>query len=130
MDHRAVNCPNDFPNPATYRSITQADIDHYKCLKTRGVAAVIPTQYASDILPTVSDPTMHPITAMLGMSQNPVAYVAPNASSVIKPDLNNSSDLSVSPVTVCAPLVATPPLKEVAPLHIPTLVLVLPDKQQ
>ena len=55
------------------------------------------------------------------MFQNPVTYVAPNMSSIIKPDLDNSSDLSVSPVTICAPLAATPPLKEVAPLHIPHL---------
>jgi hypothetical protein len=103
VDHRAVNCPNNFPNPATYRSITQADVDRFKRTKIRGVAAVVPTQYASDLLPTASESVMHPFAAMLSMSHNPIAYVAPNASSIIEPDLDNSSDLRVTPTTICAP---------------------------
>jgi hypothetical protein len=121
VEHRAVNCPNNFPNPATYRSITQADVDRFKRTKTRGIAAVVSTQYAADTLPTTSESTVHPVAAMLEMSHNPVAYLTPNASSVIEPNLDNSGDLSVSPMTICAPLVAMPLLKEVAPLHVPHL---------
>ena len=28
IEQHAVNCPNDFPSPATYKSLTQSDMDH------------------------------------------------------------------------------------------------------
>ena len=39
-NHRAADRPNDFPNPATYRTLTQADVDHTKHLQGKCVAAV------------------------------------------------------------------------------------------
>ena len=30
VEHRAVNCPNDFPSPNTYKSLTQSDVNHAK----------------------------------------------------------------------------------------------------
>jgi hypothetical protein len=27
VDHRTVNCPNDFPNPTAYKTLTQANVD-------------------------------------------------------------------------------------------------------
>ena len=78
VNHCAVNCPNDFPNPVTYRSITQADIDHFKCIWTQGFVAIAPIQYPSDMLDTVSESIIHPVAAMLGVAHNPVAYVIPN----------------------------------------------------
>jgi hypothetical protein len=41
------------------------------------------------------------VAAVLGMSHNPVAYVTLNASSIIEGNLDNSSDLSMSPMTIC-----------------------------
>jgi hypothetical protein len=48
--------------------------------------------------------TVHPVAAVLGSSQQPVAYMPSNPSSVIEPDDNDSSmsstSVSISPVIV------------------------------
>ena len=68
---------------------------------------------------------LHPVAAVLGMSRNPVTYVAPKASSIIRgfsgSDSDNSSVLFVSTKTPSIATVVATPLTEVAPLHCPHL---------
>ena len=74
----------------------QADIDHAKRLRGKVVTAVsttgASTSSTSSTLFTSNEPTIHPVTAVLGMSHNPVVYVAPNASSVL--EATSDSDIS------------------------------------
>ena len=39
-----------------------------------------------------TEPAPHPVAVVLGMSRDPVAYIAPNASSVIKGHPSSDSD--------------------------------------
>jgi hypothetical protein len=124
VDHRAVNCPNDFPNPVGYKTLSQNDVDRIKHSRGKVVAA-ISTSNASALSTSLSsnESTMHPVAAVLGMSRNPVAYVAPNSSSVLEPtsdsDTSGGSFVSV-PTLAVVPCTPAPP-KEVAPLHVPHL---------
>jgi hypothetical protein len=68
VNHRSPACPNDFPDPTTYKPITQASIDAItKCSKHNIVAAVAPTKPAS--------PSALPVAVVMGASSNPVAYM-------------------------------------------------------
>jgi len=116
QEHRAADCPNDFPNPATYKTLMQTNIDHARCGRTKCVAAVNTTSIAN--MSVLSNESItHPVAAVLGMSNNPTVYVAPNASSVLgNGDYNSSGDLSVSNQV---PDRVLRPLKEVSSLHVP-----------
>ena len=79
IEHRTANCPNDFPNPAMYKSLTQSDADRVKRSCGKGIAAVGFSNTASTSASTSSPPTQssHPIAAILGMSRNPTAISHP-----------------------------------------------------
>ncbi|KIM86037.1 hypothetical protein PILCRDRAFT_5110 [Piloderma croceum F 1598] len=120
-NHRAANCPNNFLNPATYKTLMQVDVDRAwrtcgKCVAA--VTAISPADTSSS-----SDGTSHhPVTAVLGFSHNLVAYVAPNASSVFKRSLDGDSDSSGSQtVSDPSPQSVVKPLKEASPLHVEDL---------
>ena len=85
VEYPAVNCPNDFPNPATYKSLTQSDADCVKHGCEKPIASVgfsnAPSTSATTVSP--SDQMSHPVAAVLGMSHNPTAYIVPNTSSMI-----------------------------------------------
>ena len=67
------------------------------------------------------EPAPHPVTEVLGMSCNPIAYVTPNASSVIEGHHSSDSNSDGSSVNnYITPHVASS-LKEGSPLHIPYL---------
>jgi hypothetical protein len=56
VGHRALDCPNDWPNAATYRTLTQADVDTAKrnCRgKTAPVAAAVPIDPIASVMPDV-----------------------------------------------------------------------------
>jgi hypothetical protein len=72
--HRSSNCPNNFPSATNYRSLTQADVD--KAKKTLRSVAVVGN--ASE------ETSPHPVAAVLGLSEAPVAYLPNNSSSVIE----------------------------------------------
>jgi hypothetical protein len=60
---------------------------------------------------------------VVSMSRNSVVYVAPNTSSVLEPtsDSDTSSGSFVSDLIPAIASIATVPLKEAAPLHVPHL---------
>ena len=124
VKHRAANCPNDFPNPVTYRSLTQNDANCTKRTRGRGVAAMASSNNVN--IPSASssftEPIPHPVAAVLGMSCNPVAYVAPNASSVIESNPSSDSDSTDSASVSSSDLQnVTTCLKDTSLLHVPHL---------
>ena len=128
VEHRATNCPNDLPSPTTYKSLTQSDVDHIKCGRGKGVAAVAFSNTAPNSASAASSseqPVSHPVVAVLGMSRNPTAYITPNASSVIGGlDANNSDSsgsASVSRVPLPVSAAVMRPLTEASAMHVPHL---------
>ena len=104
----------------------QSDIDRVKRARGRGIAAMT-TSNNMNITNTPSASTSftesapHPVAAVLGMSRNPVAYIAPNASSVIEGHISSDSDSDGASVSeYITPHVASS-LKEGSPLHVPHL---------
>ena len=77
-------------------------------------------------IPTASTsftkPAPHPVTAILGMTHNPVTYMAPNVSSIIEGTLGSDSDstnsVSVS-TSVLVPQNVKVSMKDTSPLHTP-----------
>ena len=124
VDHCVANCPNNFPNPATYRSLTQNNVDRAKPACGRGVAAMTSSNNVN--IPTASmtftEPAPNPVTAVLGMTRNPVAYIAPNALSVIEgtpgSDSDSTNSVSVS-TSVPVPQNMKGSMKDMSPLHMP-----------
>jgi len=124
VDHRAVNCLNDFPNPAAYKSLTQNDVDRAKRSCSKPLAAINTNNASTSSTSFSSDESVvHPVAAVLGMSRNPVAYIAPNGSSILEAtsesDTSNASFVSDPIPLVTA--VSKSPLEEASPLHIPHL---------
>jgi len=117
-NHHAANCPNNFPNLATYKTLMQADVDCARCTCGKCVAAVTAMSPANTS--SSSDGTTHhPVAAVLGFSCNPVAYVASNASNVFKRSLNSNSNSSSSQsVSDPSPHSVVKPLKEASLLHV------------
>src|SRR6202050_2170604 len=66
----------------------------------------------------------HPVAAVLGMSCNPTAYIAPNASGMIGGlDINDSDSSGSASVSKVLPMTAAvmQPLTEASAMHIPHL---------
>jgi hypothetical protein len=77
VDHRMANCPNDFLNPAMYKSLTQADVNRAKHSCGKGIAAITTaTMHAPSTSFATNESTPHPVAAILGMSHNPVTQVS------------------------------------------------------
>ena len=125
IKYHTANCPNDFPSPATYKSLTQSDTDHVKHGHRKGGAAVgfSNTAATSASAASPSKQLSHPVAAILGMSHNPTAYITPDASRMIGSlDVNNSDgSASASVSEVSLPMAATVmwPLTEVSAMHVP-----------
>jgi hypothetical protein len=116
VDHRLLNCPNNFPNLAMYKTLTQSFVDMIKSRVKKPVAAVISSDSTS--VPTIS------VAAVMGSSMNPVAYMPTNASSIMEGVSDDNK--SVSAVTPVAATVPAPSLREalsdqLAPLLVPHL---------
>jgi hypothetical protein len=119
VNHRAAECPNDFPNLATYKTLVQADVDRVKRNRSKRVATVTATTLPEDVSSSSMETPPHPVAAVLGMSRNPIAYVTPNASSVLDRSFNGDSN-SISTFSVSNPSSpkATTSLKDASPLHV------------
>jgi hypothetical protein len=115
---------NDLPNPTRYKSLTQGNLDHTKHLCGKVIVAIsINNTSTLSMSLSSNEPVMHLVAAILGMLRNPIAYVAPNASSIL--ELTSDSDMSggsfISDLIPAIGSITTVPLKEAAPLHIPHL---------
>jgi hypothetical protein len=127
IDHHAVNCPNDFPNPTAYKSLTQSDVNHTKHGQGKEVAAISTSNASTSTTATTSfssnESIVHPIATILGMSCNPAAYMAPNVLSVIgfNGDDLGSSGLFVSNLLPNMISACMQPPKETSSLHVPYL---------
>jgi hypothetical protein len=105
-------------NPTGYKTLTQADVDCAKYTRGKQVAAVAIASLA-DTSSSSNGTVPHPVAAVLGMSHNPVAYIASNASSMLERSLNGDSDSSVfQSVSDPSPPSIPNPLKEASPLHV------------
>jgi hypothetical protein len=117
-DHRSKDCPNNFPNGVGYRTLTQSDVDRASAKRNRSnrpTAAVLPEN------DNVSAATVHPVAAVLGSSQQPVAYMPSNPSCIIEPDGNDSSMSSTSVSGSTAVAAITVPKADTAPFRVPHL---------
>jgi hypothetical protein len=104
---------------ATVMRLKQLKYFNTKCAQTKRVAAVaIPT---ADTSSSSNNDSTHPVTAVLGMSCNPVAYVAPNRSSVLDSpnrNLDSSTSSSISCTSLCTPNVHTAGVSVLHVLHL------------
>ena len=126
VDHHATNCPNNFPSPINYHTLTQVDVDWVKCGCTKPMVAIataaVPTSSVSDTSIDGSAPTpkFHQVAVVMGMSSNPVSYITNNTSNIIG-DTNSGSESdgdSVAGVSSPQNALSTTPT---APLHVPHL---------
>jgi hypothetical protein len=128
VDHRMANCPNNFPDPLKYKTITQSLVDSIKARMTRKVGAIAQENTASDSS-FQSTQSSHPVAALMSSSNYPIAYMPPNASAVLEGG-DSSSDDSVSTSTSrksrfrfdsrnVGALLACPKDKVEAPLFLP-----------
>lgn len=96
QSHVSASCMNDFPNAASYCTLTQTDVDSAKRgqkPKTKAIASVLPNDKDGSESPT------HPVAVVLGTSRNPVTYMPVNESTVLdeESDSGSSSKVSSSP---------------------------------
>jgi hypothetical protein len=92
VTHRSADCPNDFPNPATYRQLTQADADMWKNHRNaRSVAAVA----QSDQQDSFDSPLHHipAVASIAGPSRYPINYSTNNNSNVLEGGADSETDL-------------------------------------
>jgi hypothetical protein len=91
VEHKMADCPNGFPDPTKYKTLTQAHVDRVRARVGRTVAAM--TRESPE--PEVEE-TSHPIGAIVPTSRYPIAYMPPNQSSILQRDGDSDSDESVS----------------------------------
>ena len=116
VTHCSTNCPNDFPQPGTYKTLTQSFVDLIKKRLNKLIAAILNND---DSVPTVPAVT---VAAVMGTVNNPTAYMPSNCENVIEGDSGSDSDVrtcSVS-VTVAATTDTSAPKaqEDIAPLTV------------
>jgi hypothetical protein len=123
-DHMSANCPNNFPDPANYKVLTQSFVDYIK-RKTKKVVAAVMTVLNEEgsSLKTATAP----IATVMGMSNNPTRYMPTNTLNVIEGD-SLSDTRSVTPIPFLTALscssLHTAPMAlndQLAPLTVPHL---------
>ena len=135
VSHWAATCPNNFPSPINYKTLTQSDVDHFKRNRNKPIAAVSTSAAPQPLTPADTSSTTsdlpnasqyHFVVAVMGMSSNPVAYAVSNTFNGIDSDGNDSgSDSDSLPgvsalfSAVCA--IMTPVRDTASPLHVPHL---------
>ena len=121
ITHLSTDCPNNFPEAANYQPLTQLFVDLIKKHVRKPVAGSSNNDDAS----MSSVPT--PMAAVMGMMSNPVAYTAPNLTSVLKGDSFSDESMSIpNPRVTALPIrppvpassVLTAPYKDLAPLTV------------
>ena len=120
-NHCSANCPNDFPDPATYKTLTFHDVEAAKCnRKGKAVAYMANANADSEDNDT---PAALPVAMVMGQSVNPVTYMPTNDSNVIEGE--SDSDSNVSPTVVACidsiPLRVVPKEGDRAPFQVPHL---------
>lgn len=93
VKHCSKDCPNGFPNTATYKVLTQAFVDIIKQCVKKPLAAVLPQTYDDDFDESA---VVHPITAVMGLSHNPIVYMPSKESNVIKGGSDSDESVSIS----------------------------------
>jgi hypothetical protein len=72
VPHLSTACPNGFPNPSSYKPLTQNFVDSIKQRLNKPVAALL---QPNDTAGGPSSANMAPVAAVMGVSMNPVAYM-------------------------------------------------------
>jgi hypothetical protein len=90
VDHHMANCPNGFPDPITYHTLTQKDVDAARARTNRNVGAVSRTS------PEPEESPSHPVAAVMPRNRYPATYFPPNKSCVIGEEESSGSDSDVS----------------------------------
>ena len=95
ITHCSTTCPNDFPDPAMYKPLTQATVNAVTKHMKKNVTSIMPfTEPAAGSL------NAQPVVVVMGVSTDPVTYMPSNVSSVIKGDsFESQTSISVSPIT-------------------------------
>ena len=110
VPHRSTDCPNDFPDSANYKLLTQLFVDMIKRRVKKTVAAVVSSSTNEEAAASSASAL---VAVVMGMLSNLTAYTASNLMNVIEGD--SLSDESVSKVPkrlFAAP--AVPPVMRVA----------------
>lgn len=117
VDHQAKDCPNGFPDPSSYRPLTQAVVDALSRAREqkqrhstgnagnkRKIAALVvdDADYDSD------EPAVHPVAAVLGHTAFPVAGMPSNENNVLSGSEDDESDNESGNASVSA-LLPLPP---------------------
>ena len=131
VPHRSTECPNDFPDAANYKPLTQSFINLIKKRVKKPMAAVASSSN-NENAPISS--ASAPVAAVMGMLSNPTAYTALNLTNVIEGDSLSdesvsapnsdepaSSDIVVVPSMTRVSSVLTALSEEMAPLTVPHL---------
>jgi hypothetical protein len=98
VNHHAANCPNNFPSPVNYWTLTQADVDHTKRGNKKTIAAVA-TSSASVYSLNADTSTDGPTHTNALQYHHIMAYVASNASNVIDGGDSDSEGASLPGVS-------------------------------
>src|SRR5271154_5411223 len=93
VDHKMANCPVGFPDPKKYMTLTQATVDAVRARLNAKRPVTVVQRISPE--PAEHETHEHLITAVMGISHNPVAYLPSNQTSVIE-DVNDSEDSDVS----------------------------------
>jgi hypothetical protein len=97
--HCSHTCPNDFLEPASYKTLIQGQVDYIKHNMKKSVGAMVAPVHEDSS-------SANPIAVVMGMSNNPIMYMPPKASSVIEGegDSSNSMSLSIPTAAVSRPV--------------------------
>jgi hypothetical protein len=77
VDHRMANCLNGFPNPTTYHTLTQRDIEAVRTRANRTISAITRSS------PEPEGDTPHPVALIMAHTHYPAAYLPTNKSCII-----------------------------------------------
>jgi hypothetical protein len=91
VDHVMANCPNNFPDPLKYKTITQAMVDTAKAQFGKNVGAITHDS-GNDSFQSVQAP--HLVAAVMSSSNYPSAYMPPNASAILEGGDSDSDSVS------------------------------------
>jgi hypothetical protein len=98
--HRSSNCNNDFPDPATYRTLMQADVDAAKRRRSARSVATVNASASSESHPI-------PVAPVVSSSRYPLEYMMQGNSSVLEggDDSDTESDkVCEHPTPICPPV--------------------------
>ncbi|GBE81436.1 reverse transcriptase-RNase H-integrase [Sparassis crispa] len=107
--HKAAECTIGFPIKLTYHTLTQAMADAARRCIAKPVATVTVIDGHS------TGPSVHPVTAVMGMSSFPITNMPLNVSNVLDDDNDSDAENSVSTTSPIPSSVAVSPV-QISPL--------------